>query len=250
MNGTRQLLTIDEAARYLNVSKSSLRRWTNSGRLACHRIGVRGERRFAVTDLEGLLVTSSIAALDAAAASGSVRHVCSHFRDVEESWRLFLPYFRYHAERSAPVFYIHDSTSRERFFAYVRAAGWDPEELTRRGLLELIHSSQAYLRTGSFSASGMIDFVAEAIEKARARGHRLMLVSGEMTWSLSGAPGSGEMIEYEERLNDLLLNYPDVTIVCHYSTELFGSQLTLDALRAHPLVQLSDRIVPGFYGAS
>ena len=158
-----------------------------------------------------------------------------------------MPYFRYHAERGAPIVYIYDSTSREQFSTFVRAAGWDPEELAARGLLELVHSSQAYLRTGSFSASGMLAFVTEAIESVRVRGHRTMLVSGEMTWSLSGAAGSEEMIAYEERLNDLLMNYPDVTIVCHYSTELFGSQLTLEALRAHPFVQLTNGLFPGLY---
>jgi hypothetical protein len=45
----------------------------------------------------------------------------------------------------------------------------------------------------------------------------------------------------------LLSRYPDVTIVCHYSTERFGSELTLEALRAHPLVQLADGIFPGLY---
>jgi excisionase family DNA binding protein len=258
MSGTRQLLTIEEAARYLNVSKTSLRRWTNSGRLRCHRVGVRGERRFAVADLEEFLVgargeaavrgvAGPLAVLDEAAANGAVRHVCSHVRDVEESWRLFLPYFRHHAECGAPVVYIHDATSREQFEAFVRAAGWDPEELTARGLLRLLHSSQAYLRTGTFSADGMLAFIEAAIEDARARGHEKALVSGEMTWSLAGAPGSSEMIAYEARLNDLLLTYPDVTIVCHYSTERFGAELTVDAMRAHPFVQLPERLFPGFY---
>jgi excisionase family DNA binding protein len=47
-----KLLTIEEAARYLNVSKVSLRRWSNSGRLRCFRVGVRGERRFSKGVLE------------------------------------------------------------------------------------------------------------------------------------------------------------------------------------------------------
>jgi len=260
-----RLLTIDEAARYLNVSKMSLRRWTNSGRLRCHRVGIRGERRFAIADLEAFLLVwrgvdagekpavpaarEPMAVLDEAIRCGGVRHVCSHFRDVAESWRLFLPYFRFHAERAAPVLYLYDSTSREQFFGYVRAAGWNPEQLAECGLLELRHSSEAYLATGSFSAAGMLAFVAAAIEERRARGYRTMLVSGEMTWSLAGAPGSQQMIEYEARLNDLLLNYPDVTIVCHYSIERFDSSLTLGALRAHPHVQLADGIFPGLYSA-
>lgn len=40
------LLDIRQAARFLNVSETSLRRWTNSGRLACLRVGLKRERRF------------------------------------------------------------------------------------------------------------------------------------------------------------------------------------------------------------
>ena len=51
MTDSEQLLDIEQAARFLNVSETSLRRWTNSGRLACLRVGRRRERRFRITDL-------------------------------------------------------------------------------------------------------------------------------------------------------------------------------------------------------
>jgi excisionase family DNA binding protein len=45
------LLDIKQAARYLQVSETSLRRWTNGGQLACLRVGLRRERRFRRADL-------------------------------------------------------------------------------------------------------------------------------------------------------------------------------------------------------
>jgi len=45
------LLDIKQAAQFLNVSETSLRRWTNSGRLACLRVGRKRERRFRRADL-------------------------------------------------------------------------------------------------------------------------------------------------------------------------------------------------------
>src|SRR6266487_2431543 len=59
----QRFLTIAEAAEFLHVSETSLRRWTNSGYLRCFRVGVRGERRFLVEDLlraEGLPVDDLI----------------------------------------------------------------------------------------------------------------------------------------------------------------------------------------------
>src|ERR1700675_2565072 len=51
MTDVHDLLDIGEAARFLNVSETSLRRWTNTGVLQCLRIGQRRERRFRRADL-------------------------------------------------------------------------------------------------------------------------------------------------------------------------------------------------------
>ena len=51
MQPDMELLDIREAAEFLRVSETSLRRWTNAGRLPCLRIGGRRERRFRRADL-------------------------------------------------------------------------------------------------------------------------------------------------------------------------------------------------------
>src|SRR5438034_7926008 len=45
------LLDIKQAAQFLKVSETSLRRWTNAGRLAFLRVGRKRERRFRRADL-------------------------------------------------------------------------------------------------------------------------------------------------------------------------------------------------------
>src|SRR2546428_9326635 len=54
-NRMQDLLDIKEAAAFLRVSETSLRRWTNAGRLRCFRIGGRRERRVRRADLEAVL---------------------------------------------------------------------------------------------------------------------------------------------------------------------------------------------------
>jgi excisionase family DNA binding protein len=46
------LMSLDEAAVRLRVSKVTLRRWTKSGMVSCVRIGSRGDRRFRREDIE------------------------------------------------------------------------------------------------------------------------------------------------------------------------------------------------------
>ena len=93
----------------------------------------------------------------------------------------------------------------------------------------------------------MIDFMESIILEMRASGYERGLLSGEMTWSLCGAPGVEEMIAYEVRLNALLDKYPNITIICHYNMKLLDGAITLGALCSHPIVQLPDRMVEGYY---
>jgi excisionase family DNA binding protein len=51
MSDPIEVLDISEAAQLLNVSETSLRRWTNAGVLPCLRIGLRRQRRFRPADL-------------------------------------------------------------------------------------------------------------------------------------------------------------------------------------------------------
>ena len=51
MSDQEDLLDIKQAARFLQVSETSLRRWTNTGQLACLRVGRKRERRFRRADL-------------------------------------------------------------------------------------------------------------------------------------------------------------------------------------------------------
>ena len=66
-----ELLDIREAAAFLRVSETSLRRWTNAGQLPCLRIGGRRERRFRRTDLLTFLGVA-----DRASASPPHNHFC------------------------------------------------------------------------------------------------------------------------------------------------------------------------------
>jgi len=256
-----KLLTIDEAAQHLNVSKTSLRRWTNLGTLQCVRVGARRERRFRQQDLDRLLnpearppeplvtqgSTDALAALAEAAERGVARHVALLFHDRDQLWQLFRPYVLDHLQRGAPVLYVHEESSRDDVTARLQSEGLDPDRLTEQGLLRLLVPTEAYLRTGSFAPERMIDFMEAAILDRRAADHPRMLVSGEMTWCLSGAPGVEGMIEYESRLNGLLARYPQVTIVCHYDMQRLSGAVTLGAFCSHPHVQLPGRIVPGYF---
>ena len=45
VNIKSQLFTLEEVAGYLRVSKATVRRWTQSGKLKCYRLGEKKGRR-------------------------------------------------------------------------------------------------------------------------------------------------------------------------------------------------------------
>jgi excisionase family DNA binding protein len=252
MSDHKEFLTIAEAAELLQVSQTSLRRWTNSGKLRCFRVGGRHERRFLRADL--LVFMQNIAAesvsaapLPSPATAYHERHICLFFRNQEEQWHILRPYLLSHLTAGEPVVYIQDSTSPERLTAWLEAEGLDMAELTRRDLLRMMSPDQAYLLTGCFEPKRMLAFMESAILASLAAGHTRIFITGEMTWSLGDAPGAEQMMAYEAQLNPLIEKYPNVTIICQYDLKRFSAASVVDALLTHPSAQLPSGMVAGFY---
>jgi excisionase family DNA binding protein len=255
----QRFLTISEAAGFLHVSEVSLRRWTNSGKLRCFRVGGRNERRFLVEDLIAFMPSEDTqpeqrvdeaVAEDDATIDYTERHISLFFRDAEEQWKLLRPYIVDHLNAGAPVIYLQHSTSSEQLMQRLHAEGLPLDKIIARGLLRVLPPSQTYLLPGRFDAQRMLDFIETAIEAGLEAGHKRVLMTGEMTWSLQGTPGAEQMAAYEEKLNPLVDKYPAVTIVCQYDLKRFSGDIILDALLTHPsiLVARGNGLTAGFYG--
>ncbi len=260
MDKAKGLLTLEEAARYLGVSKTSLRRWTNEGRLACHRVGVRRERRFDIRMLteflsgdESQTTKAQISSGDVAlglsdmASRGAQRHVCLFYRDAAEQWANFKPYFLDHFNAGAPTVYLYDSSTPDEISARLAQEGIDAQAAQDSGLLRLFSSRESYLKTGRFSAEQMIETMRGFAMGLIDRGSKKQLLVGEMSWFFTGAEGVEEIHDYESRLNELLDQLPSVTIVCHYDVTRFDAENALQACCSHPVVQLGERLQSGFY---
>jgi len=259
----QRFLTITEAAEFLQVSETSLRRWTNNGTLRCFRVGGRNERRFLKEDLlafmqkidlqldeqepESETYFDTLSEMDSDSLSVE-RHVCLFFKNHEEQWQMMHPYIFEHLRAGVPVLYIQDSTSPERLKELLSAEGFPVDDLISRGLLKILPPTEAYLLTGRFDAQRMLAFMESAILGAFASGHDRVFLTGEMTWSLPNTPGAESMMQYEALLNPIVDKYPGVTIVCQYDLKRFDGPSVLEALLTHPSVHVSSGRVAGFYG--
>ncbi len=250
MLDNQTFLTIAEAADLLHVSQTSLRRWTNGGKLRAYRIGGRKERRFRADDLLAFIDSNPAKAEpapDPPVNDYRERHICLFFRQQEEQWQMIYPYLLDHLAAGEPVLYCYDSTPPEQLQRQLCAIDLDVAKLISQDLLCLLPANQVYLLSGCFETKRMLAYIESIILARVAAGYKRLLITGEMTWSLGQAPGVEQLMEYEKLLNPLVAKYPQTTVVCQYDLKRFNAGTVLDVLLTHPTAHLPNGVVPGFY---
>jgi PAS domain S-box-containing protein len=138
-------------------------------------------------------------------------------------------------ERGEQCLYIVDENSADTVLAAMRAQGVAVEKALQTGALAVAGKQDTYLRGGHFNPDNMIRYLTEATRAARKAGFAGFRWTGEMSWKLSGAPGSERLMEYEARLNDFLRDH-DACALCQYDQHRFAPEVILDVIRTHPLV--------------
>ena len=173
--------------------------------------------------------------------------MCVYFRNPVEQWEVFRRYFLHHYRRREPTLYIHSASSPSRLGEWLASEGLDFDEVTQSGLLQLLAADEAYLKSGNFSADAMVAFVRQMIIRTSSAGFPTHLITGEMDWYLSRAPGVEEIHEYERRLNFLQDEFPEVTIVCQYDVTRFEVEAIVEACCTHPLIEWRGQLRRGSF---
>jgi excisionase family DNA binding protein len=245
------LLTINEAAHFLSVSKTTLRRWTNQGMLKCYRIGKRGERRFTRSDLlegiEGQETSTSTATPNGELSAAGAVHVSTYYRDITQQWEIIRPYFMENLRGGGRTVYLYNS-DYDWIVRGLTRAGLQPESLIESGNLIFLSTGDTYLKGGYFDQARMLDFWTAKNDQARKDGIDTLFFSGEMGWANSGLPGCELLSPYESELEEILQDFPSVTVVCQYRLQEFSGETIFDSVCIHPTIQWDSQPVAGLKG--
>jgi hypothetical protein len=185
--------------------------------------------------------------LENATQPGHHRHVCLFFRDPAEQWASFRHYLLAHCRAGLPTTYAYHSSNPEQIRDRLQREGLDPQHFVDAGLLRIVPAHESYLLPGRFSAEFMASYVELLAKRMRLEGFNRWLFTGEMDWYFSGAKGVEEIHAYESRLNRLLDDYPEITIVCQYDISRFDAASSLEACCTHPFVHMKAGLWRGFY---
>lgn len=232
-----ELLNIKEAASILKVSEASLRRWTNSGRLACMRLGAKKERRFRREDLMSFLENRESDEVVASTANrpsevvlegvaieyGS--HICTLYESDLGRLKWSIPFLVDGLRNGDGCFLIASESVREEILSHVGEA-WS-------GLSSAIESGQLIQSNGIPDGEAMCRFVEQGIFAARQAGLRSFRLLGDMTWCLNLGMTHDELFDYERRFDHEIGHRYPLVAVCQYDTRDFSGTAVLNALKCH-----------------
>lgn len=129
---------------------------------------------------------------------------------------------------------------------FLSEEGMSPGSLLEAGRLEILPAERTYTREDRFVPERMIDLLAEETRAALSGGYRALRVAGEMSWALSGIPGSERLVEYEARVNDFFRDRPCLAL-CQYDRRRFHPATLMGVLLTHPVVGIDMEVVDNPY---
>ena len=237
MSDLPDLLNIKQAAQLLQVSESSLRRWTNAGRLACLRVGRRRERRFRRADLLAFLEEQPASpAVTERAGPGEARsttiggiplpsgsHVVALYADDGGRTNLAAAFLADGLRPGTVCFLVTAPAARPDILAQLERACGSLDRDIDDGRLVLSEYASSVPAQYEY-------FEAQFVAATRAGAHSLRVV-GDVT-SFSAAVARREVLEYEAGFDVVGRRFSVVTL-CEYDVRRFSSLDLLNVLKLH-----------------
>jgi transcriptional repressor of dcmA and dcmR len=235
MKDPNELLDIAGAAAFLNVSETSLRRWTNSGRLACLRVGLKRERRFRRADLLGFmedqprseLSTADPSRHETAEAKGSNRgrHLCCVYETPLGIATLVAPFLLEGLQEGSICFLIASTRVRSELVKFLTAK--------RKSLANDINAGRLVLAPYRSSGDEQCDYFQAQFESAMANGAKSFRVVGDVGM-LRKKTSSRDVLYYEACYDERIARRYPVDTLCTYDARRMTGTEILDALKGHP----------------
>jgi len=222
MSDQDELLDIKQAAQFLKVSETSLRRWTNAGRLACLRVGRKRERRFRRTDL---LAFAERQPMDGAALSrlpGS--HMCGLYSSDLSRVDLAVGFLADGLHPGSVSYLAAAPEARDQILAHLK----------RRH--ESVHSDidagRLVLSEYAATPPAQLDYWETTFAAASRAGARSLRVVGDVSGGLGPQVAPHELVEYELGYDRVQQRFP-VDTLCLYDVRRSSGLDVLDVLKCH-----------------
>lgn len=236
-----ELLNIKQAAVFLNVSEISLRRWTDSGKLPCFRIGGKRERRFKQDDLEAFLevqVDRNIIPVNSSSHFNHKthillegvcidygKHICTIYETDLGRIKLSVPFLSEGIRKNDICFLIAADEEKEHIFSNLENALGD--------ISTALSNDNLIISDGMNSGIEMLSYLESEFIRATQAGSRTLRVLGDMSWFLCKGLDLDDLFEFEHCYNRTLASRFPVVSLCQYDARKFSGTSIVHALKCH-----------------
>jgi transcriptional repressor of dcmA and dcmR len=222
---SQPLLDIEQAARFLNVSETSLRRWTNDGRLACLRVGRRRERRFRKADLLAFMENEPANRSPAAAAERAHGHLCGLYSTDEGQVQQALAFLAGGFQPHTVSYLVGGDETRSRILAAL--------EQRHPTLPRDIAEGRLVVSDYAATSADQLVWWETNLREALRSGATSLRAIGDAGGFVKAASRE-ELVAYELEFEQRVSHRFPLVSMCQYDVRLFSGLLILDALKAHP----------------
>jgi len=216
-------LDIKEAAQVLNVSEMSIRRWTNSGKLNCYRVGGKRERRFLMSDIEEFLHYGRSNRMRPLGVGGQKvpdgAHMTHFYSGKQEAFGVSVPYLIEGIKRGETLLVVMPpERSRELLTILDRQT---------QTVAAVLNSGRLTVTAGMDSPEEMISYLESFMKKAG----QFRLV-GDGIWAIRKGWDSAAFRTLEEAGN-AWRSREGKLLLCQYSLEDFSGADIMMAAELH-----------------
>jgi hypothetical protein len=167
---------------------------------------------------------------------GRHRHVCAFFNTLDEQHRVLRTFIKDGLEHGEKVVHVVDPALREEHLKRLSDGGIDVRRAMDSGQLDVRLWLDWYLRGGRFNPDATLALIEDLLRSNAAASSRGLRFIAQVEWALlDQAANLDDLLEYESRVNDVILKY-DQPAVCTYDLSRFSASVVMDILRTHPLV--------------
>ncbi|HMJ17836.1 MAG TPA: MEDS domain-containing protein [Gemmatimonadaceae bacterium] len=239
MSDANELLDIHDAGDFLNVSETSLRRWTNAGVLPCLRVGQRRERRFRRADLLAFMEHQPLRVTNGEARPADVpsprpveeaitltqgSHLCGFYDSDLGRATLAVRFLLDGLQEESMVYLVASTRSTKHILKYLKQRLPSVERDIDAGKLLLSEYQKG--------PRAQIKDFERRLSAAAKSGTQSFRVFGD-TWEMRKKTSAAGFVEYETGYDQLIARRFPVVTICAYDVRQFSGVAVLDALKAH-----------------
>jgi hypothetical protein len=173
-------------------------------------------------------------------------HMCLIYSSEEERKNVISKFIGAGISNGEKVGYFADDMSPEDFLKWLAEAGIDIPSKDMCDNFKVTTTLETYCPDGKFEPDQMLNTLKKYYISAINENYSSCRVSGEMAWALRGIPGSERLMEYESKINTIVVQYP-VTAICQYDANKFDGFTIFECLKVHPYMIVKGQIVRNPY---